>query len=133
MTNHNRQQKIAIKKRSSSSLILPHVEEKQHNAIIEDWLAERLSDKLRKATTLVQQTHKPHLLYRNTIEESKDAIQEELGILSGKHIVIMIYAYGGFISSTFQKIDVYTSDKFIRWIIKEGKKGLLLQCLESLE
>jgi hypothetical protein len=131
MTNHNRQLKNAIRKGSSSSLILPH-EEKQGKAIIEDWLAERLSDKLRKATTVVQQTRKPHLLYRNTIEESKDALQEEVCILSGKHIVIMIYAYGGFVSSTFQKIDVYTSDKFIRWIIKEGKRDLLMQCLESL-
>ena len=132
MTNHSRQLKNAIRKGSSSSLILPH-EEKQGNAIIKDWLAERLSDKLRKATTVVQQTRKPHLLYRNTIEESKDALQEEACILSGKHIVIMIYAYGGFVSSTFQKIDVYTSDKFIRWIIKEGKRDLLMQCLESLE
>jgi hypothetical protein len=132
MTNHNRQLKNANRKGSSSSLILPH-EEKQDNAIIEDWLAERLSDKLRKATTVVQQTRKPRLLYRNTIEESKDALQEEVCILSGKHIVIMIYAYGGFVSSTFQKIDVYTSDKFIRWIIKEGKRDLLMQCLESLE
>ena len=81
----------------------------------------------------MQQTRKPRLLYRNTIEESKDALQEEVCILSGKHIVIMIYAYGGFVSSTFQKIDVYTSDKFIRCIIKEGKKDLLMQCLESLE
>ena len=133
MTNHNRQQKNVVKKRFSS-LILRHVaEEKQDNAIIEDWLLERLTDKLRKASIVVQQTHIPHLLYRNTIEESNDALQEELGIISGKHIVIMIYAYGGFVSSTFQKIDVYTSDKFIRCIIKEGKKDLLMQCLENLE
>jgi hypothetical protein len=132
MTSHNRQQKNVVKK-SSSSLIPPHVaEEKQDNAIIEDWLAERLTDKLRKASMVVQQTHIPHLLYRNTIEESRDALQEEVGIISGKHIVIMIYAYGGFVSSTFQKIDVYTSDKFIKWIIKKGKKDLVLQCLESL-
>ena len=132
MTSHNRQQKNVVKK-SSSSLIPRHVaEEKQDNAIIEDWLAERLTDKLRKASMVVQQTHIPHLLYRNTIEESHDALQEEVGIISGKHIVIMIYAYGGFVSSTFQKIDVYTSDKFIKWIIKKGKKDLVLQCLESL-
>ena len=116
-----------------SSLIPPHVaEEKQDNAIIEDWLAERLTDKLRKASMVVQETHIPHLLYRNTIEESQDALQEEVGIISGKHIVIMIYAYGGFVPSTFQKIEVYTSDKFIKWIIKKGKTDLLLQCLESL-
>ena len=130
MTNHNRQLKNAVRK-GSASLILPHVEEKQD--IIEDWSAERLSEKLRKATRVVQQTHKPHLLYRNTIEESKDALQEEVCILSAKHIVIMTYAYGGFVSSTFQNIDVCSSDKFIRWIIKEGKKDLLMKCLESLE
>jgi hypothetical protein len=132
MTSHNGQQKNVVKK-SSSSLIPPNVgEEKQDNAIIEDWLAERLTDKLRKTSMVVQQTHIPHLLYRNTIEESHDALQEEVGIISGKHIVIMIYAYGGFVSSTFQKIDVYTSDKFIKRIIKNGKKDLVLQCLESL-
>ena|SRR6266496_1908606 len=131
MTSHNRQQKNVVKKRSS--LIPPHLaEEKQDNAIIEDWLAERLTDKLRKASIVVQQTHRPHLLYRNTIEESQDVLQEEVGIISGKHIVIMIYAYGGFVPSTFQKIEVYTSDKFIKSIIKKGKKDLLLQCLESL-
>ena len=132
MTSHNRQQKNVVKK-SSSSLIPPNVvEEKQDNAIIEDWLTERLTDKLRKASMVVQQTHIPHLLYRNTIEESQDALQEEVGIISGKHVVIMIYVYGGFVPSTFQKIDVYTSDKFIKWIVKKGKKDLLLQCLESL-
>ena len=63
MTNDNRQQKKVVKKRSSS-LIPPHLaEEKQDNAIIEDWLAERLTDKLRKASIVVQQTHRPHLLY----------------------------------------------------------------------
>ena len=132
MTSHTRQQKNVVKKRSSS-LIPPHLaEEKQDNAIIEDWLAERLTDKLRKASIVVQQTHRPHLLYRNTIEESQDVLQEEVGIISGKHIVVMIYAYGGFVPSTFQKIEVYTSDKFIKSIIKKGKKDLLLQCLETL-
>ena len=131
MTSHNGQQKNAVKK--SSSLIPRHLaEEKQDNAIIEDWLAERLTDKLRKASMVAQETRIPHLLYRNTIEENQDALQEEVGIISGKHIVIMIYAYGGFVPSTFQKIEVYTSDKFIKWIIKKGKTDLLLQCLESL-
>jgi hypothetical protein len=133
LTSHNRQQKNGIKERSSS-LNLPHVvEEKQDSAvIIEDWLAERLTDKLRKASIVAQQTHRPHLLYRNTIEESQDVLQEEVGIISGKHIVIMIYAFGGFLPSSFQKIEVYTSDKFIKWIIKKGKTDLLLQCLETL-
>jgi hypothetical protein len=133
MTSHNNHHKN-VDKKIFYSLISPHVQEEgQDNVIIEDWLAERLADKLRKASMVVQQTHTPHLLYRNTIEESKDALQEEVGMISGKHIVIMIYSYGGFVPSTFQKIEVYTSDKFTNWIVKNGKKDLLLQCLESLE
>jgi len=133
MASHNNHHKNVDKKRFYS-LISPHVQEEgQDNVIIEDWLAERLADKLRKASMVVQQTHIPHLLYRNTIEESKDALQEEVGMICGKHIVIMIYSYGGFVPSTFQKIEVYTSDKFTNWIVKNGKKDLLLQCLESLE
>lgn len=133
MTSHNNHHKNVDKKRFYS-LISSHVQEEgQDNVIIEDWLAERLADKLRKASMVVQQTHIPHLLYRNTIEESKDALQEEVGMISGKHIVIMIYSYGGFVPSTFQQIEVYTSDKFTNWIVKNGKKDLLLQCLESLE
>jgi hypothetical protein len=133
MTTHNNHHKN-VDKKIFYSLISPHVQEEgQDNVIIEDWLAERLADKLRKASMVVQQTHIPHLLYRNTIEESNDALQEEVGMISGKHIVIMIYSYGGFVPSTFQKIEVYTSDKFTNWIVKNGKKDLLLQCLESLE
>jgi hypothetical protein len=133
MASHNDHHKN-VDKKIFYSLISPHVQEEgQDNVIIEDWLAERLADKLRKASMVVQQTHIPHLLYRNTIEESNDALQEEVGMISGKHIVIMIYSYGGFVPSTFQKIEVYTSDKFTNWIVKNGKKDLLLQCLESLE
>jgi hypothetical protein len=134
MTSHNNNHHKNVDKKRFYSLISPHVQEEgQDNVIIEDWLAERLADKLRKALMVVQQTHIPHLLYRNTIEESKDALQEEVGMISGKHIVIMIYSYGGFVPSTFQQIEVYTSDKFTNWIVKNGKKDLLLQCLESLE
>jgi len=134
MTSHNNNHHKNVDKKRLYSLIPALVQEEgQDNVIIEDWLAERLADKLRKASMVVQQTHIPHLLYRNTIEESKDALQEEVGMISGKHIVIMIYSYGGFVPSTFQKIEVYTSDKFTNWIVKNGKKDLLLQCLESLE
>ena len=114
--------------------LIPHFKEKQSsNIIIGDWLVERLTEKLREASNTVQQRHNPHLLYRATIEENEDAIQEEVGIISGKHIVIMIYSYGGFIASGFQKIEVYTLDRFTKWIIQKWKKNLLLHCIESLE
>ena len=45
----------------------------------------------------------------------------------------MIYAYGGFIPSTFKTIEVFTLDKFIKWIIQEKNKDVLLECIEELE
>ena len=100
----------------------PHVTDKQANAnVIEDWLVERLADKLRKASIIVQQSHIPHSLYRTTIEENEDAVKEEFGVLSEKYIVTMIYVYGGFIPSSFQKTEVYTLEKFIRDCAKKEK------------
>jgi hypothetical protein len=110
-----------------------HGEEKQEDDIVEKWLAERFEDKLRGISLVVKQTHRPILLYRNIIEESNDALREQVGLVIGKHIVIIMYAYGGFVPSTFQKVEIYTLDKFTKWIVKRGKRDLLLQCLESLD
>ena len=49
------------------------------------------------------QTHKPIILYRVSIEETENAVEEEICYLTGIHIVQIIYAYGGFVPSTFQK------------------------------
>jgi hypothetical protein len=43
-----------------------------------------------------------------------------------------MYAYGGFLPSTFQKVEVHTIDRFIAWILKKGKRDLLLQCLKNV-
>jgi hypothetical protein len=116
---------------SSSSI---HVEEKQEcDDIVEKWLAERFEDKLRKTSHIIKQTHRPILLYRNTIEESEDALREQIGLVIGKYIVIIMYAYGGFVPSTFQEVEVHTLDKFTKWIAIKGKRDLLLQCLENID
>ena len=106
-----------------------------NNIVIEDWLLERLADKLRNASIIVHHHRKytPHLLYRNTIEENENALQEEVGLLTEKYVLIVKNTYGGFIPSNFQKVEVYTLDKFTKWIVQEQRKELLLQCLESLE
>jgi hypothetical protein len=119
--------------RKKRSPLISHSEKKHdnNNIVIEDWLLERLADKLRKASIIVHRRHMPHLLYRNTIEENEDALQEEVGLVTEKYILIITYAYGGFIPSNFQKVEVYTLDKFTRWIVQKQRRELLLQCLES--
>jgi hypothetical protein len=125
-------QHIHLEKKTSLSSL--HGEEKQEGSdIVEKWLAERFEDKLRKASHIIKQTHKPILLYRNTIEESEDALKEQIGLAIGKYIVIIMYAYGGFVPSTFQKVEVHMLDKFTKWIVKKGKRDLLLQCLENID
>lgn len=125
------------KTRRKRYALISHAEKKQsnnnNNVVIENWLLERLADKLRKASIIVNRMHKPHLLYRNTIEESEDALREEVGLLTGRHILLIMYAYGGFVPSNFQKVEVYTLDKFTRWIVNQQRKELLLQCLDNLE
>ena len=104
-----------------------------NDIIIEDWLLERLADKLRNASIIVHRKYTPHLLYKNTIEENEDALQEEVGLLTEKYVLIVKNTYGGFIPSNFQKVEVYTLDKFTKWIVQEQRKELLLQCLKNLE
>jgi hypothetical protein len=126
------------KSRRKRYTLISHAEKKHfnnntNNFVIENWLLERLADKLRKGSIIVNRKHKPHLLYRNTIEESEDALREEVGLLTGKYVLIIMYAYGGFVPSNFQKVEVYTLEKFTRWIVHQQRKGLLLQCLDNLE
>jgi hypothetical protein len=109
------------------------IKEEEQNVIIKQWLTERLKDKLQRANILSLHHHKPIHLYRKSIEESDNAAEEEIIYLTGNHIVHMIYAYGGFIPSTFKTIEVFTLDKFIKWIIQEKNKDLLFQCIEELE
>ena len=117
-----------LDKRISYSL----TKEEQEDHTVEKWLGEIFEDKLRKASLITKQTHKPVLLYRNIIDESEDALQEQVALIVEKQIVTVMYTYGGFVPSTFQKIAVYTLDKFTKWIVKKEKRDLLLQCLQNI-
>ena len=103
------------------------------NFVVKQWLAERFKDKLQGASRLSLHTNKPIILYRKSIEESENATEEEICYISGNHIIQILYAYGGFIPSNFKNIEVFTIDKFTKFVLQERKKDLLLQCIESIE
>ncbi len=98
----------------------------------EEWLMCKLRDKLKEANMIIQHSHKPLLLYRDTIEESNCAVEEEVCLLAKTHVIILLYAYGGFIPSEFQRVRIHSLDKFAKLILKKGRKDLVLQCLENL-
>lgn len=98
----------------------------------EEWLIYRLGSKLKEANMIIQHSHIPLLLYRDIIEESNCAAEEEVCLLAENHVIILLYAYGGFIPSEFQRIRIHTIDKFTKSILKKDRKDLILQCLENL-
>lgn len=100
--------------------------------ITEEWLIAMFMDKLRKASIIAGQKGKPFVLYRNLIEDNEDAVQEEVGTVLDKYVVVQIFTYGGFIPSNFQKQQVFTLDKFTRIVLKRNR-NFLLQCLENLD
>jgi hypothetical protein len=100
--------------------------------ITEEWLIAMFMDKLRKASIIASQKGKPFVLYRNLVEENDDAVQEEVGTVLDKYVVVQIFTYGGFIPSNFQKQQVFTLDKFTRIMLKRNR-NFLLQCLENLD
>jgi hypothetical protein len=99
--------------------------------IIEGWLIEKFRDKLRKASIISGQKDKPFVLYRNIIEESEDALEEEIATVNEKYVVVQVFSHGGFLPTSFQKQQIFTLDKFIRRILKSNRV-LLLQCLDNL-
>jgi hypothetical protein len=115
-----------------ASSIQPIIKEKA-NKTVKQWLADRLRNRLQRASILSLQTRKPIILYRKDIEESENAVEEEIGYVTGKHIVQLLYSYGGYVPSNFKSIEIFTLDKFARWIVQDQQKDLLLQCIDNLE
>ncbi len=115
-----------------TSSIHSQIKEKGYKAV-KQWLSDRLRNKLQRASILSLQSHKPIILYRKDVEESENAVEEEISYVTGKHVVQFMYSYGGFIPSNFQTIEVFTLDKFAKWIVQEQQKDLLLQCIDNLE
>ncbi len=106
------------------------LDEKQ--VTLDEWLVERLREKLSKATVSASRTGKPILLYRNIMDENEAAAEEEVATVSEKNAIVQVYTYGGFIPPTFQQQYVFMLDEFPAWVMKRSR-NLLLQCLENLE
>ena len=99
--------------------------------VVEEWLITMFMNKLRKASIIAGRKG-PYPLYRCIVEESEDAVQEEVATVIDKYVIVQVFTYGGFLPCTFQKQSVFTLDKFTRVMLKRNR-NLILQCLENLE
>jgi len=136
--HNNRENYQSKKNKSNASLSInntlqPITIEDEKNNIVKQWLSDRLKDKLQRASITSLHSHKSILLFRKNIEETDVAIEEEISYLIGNHIIHLVYAYGGFVPTSFHTIEIFTLDKFTKWILQDKKKDLLLQCIEELD
>ncbi|HEY6885392.1 MAG TPA: hypothetical protein VI278_15260 [Nitrososphaeraceae archaeon] len=106
------------------------IDEKQ--VTLDTWLCERFVDKLTKASLLVGRAGSPFVLYRNIIEDTEYAVQEEVGIVSEKYVVVEMFTYGGFLPSTFQQQYVFTLSEFPTWMMQRSHE-MFFRCVNNLE
>jgi hypothetical protein len=100
---------------------------------LDDWVIERFTEKLKKASIIATRLAKPLILYRKTLEESECATEEEIAtIVNERHILVQVYTQGGFIPLSFQQQYVFSMDEFPKWIMKRSRE-LVLQCLETMD
>jgi hypothetical protein len=125
--------RYSLNNNTKDNLLIKEDSENKSETILKKWLAEIIKDKLQRKSFLSSHIHRPICLYRKTIEEDDNAVEEEITFVTGKQIVHVVYAYGGFIPSSFQTLDVFTIDAFTKWLIQARQKDLLLQYLEVLE
>ena len=99
---------------------------------LDEWLVERLRDKLAKTSQLAGKLSHPILLYRKTMEESEQSAEEEIATICKDFIIVQVIVYGGFIPPSFQQQYIFTPDKFASWVMHRSRE-LVMQCLENIE
>jgi hypothetical protein len=99
---------------------------------LDQWLVERLRDKLAKTTLLAGRLRHPILLYRKTIEESEQSAEEEIATVCKDFIIVQVIVYGGFVPPSFHQQYIFTPDKFASWVMHRSRE-LVMQCLENIE
>lgn len=99
---------------------------------LDQWLVERLRDKLLKTSLLARKLRHPILLYRKTIEDSEQSAEEEVATINKDFIIVQVIIYGGFISPSFQQQHIFTPNEFALWVMRRSRE-LVLQCLENIE
>jgi hypothetical protein len=105
----------------------------ERQVTLDDWVIERFTEKLKKASIIASRLAKPLILYRKTLEESECATEEEIATLvSERYVLVQVYTQGGFIPLSFQQQYVFSVDEFPKWIMKRSRE-LVLQCLETMD
>ncbi|MGD1834703.1 MAG: hypothetical protein ACPKQO_03185 [Nitrososphaeraceae archaeon] len=99
---------------------------------LDEFLIKKFKDKLEKIVLISNKNNYPIILYRRTIEENEVSIEEEIGTVSEKYVIVQIFTHGGYLPVSFREQHVFTTEEFSVWIMKRSK-SMLLQCMENMD
>ncbi|MFQ5920706.1 MAG: hypothetical protein ACE5JV_01655 [Nitrososphaerales archaeon] len=99
---------------------------------LDEWLMARFKDLLQRASVIATKKDMPVVLYRQSVEESEHAMEEEVATITSRYVVVQVITHGGFIPPSFQQQFVFRIDEFPEWIMKRSKE-LFLKTLDNLE
>ncbi len=92
---------------------------------LDAWQVNHLTGLLRKGSKIVEQTNKPIVLYRQTLEEEEDSYEEIVCSLTRDYIVEQLVTSGGIIVPTFHQQYVYTIDEYPEIILRKSRERFL--------
>ncbi len=99
---------------------------------LDGWVLEKFKEKLNKVVLTSNKINLPIVIYKRTIEEKGDCIEEEIASISEKFVIVQILTYGGFLPISFHEQRIFSTDEFAVWLTNRGKNTFTL-CLENLD
>ena len=99
---------------------------------LDAWQINHLIGLLRKGSKIVEQTNKPIVLYRQTLEEEEQSYEEIVCSLTKNYVVVQLVTSGGVIVPTFHQQHVYPIDDYPEIILRKSKEQFL-EIIDRLE
>ena len=99
---------------------------------LDAWQINHLAGLLRKGTRIVEQTNRPIILYRQTLEETNDNYEEIVCSLARNYVIEQLVTSGGVIIPTFHQQHIYPIEEYPEVILRKSKERFL-EIIDLLE
>lgn len=92
---------------------------------LDAWQINHLTGLLRKGSKIVEQTNRPIVLYRQTLEEEEGSYEEVVCSLTKNYVVEQLVTSGGIIVPTFHQQYVYPIEDYPEMILRKSRERFL--------
>ena len=99
---------------------------------LDTWSTQHLHELLVKATNFISQTNTPIVLYRETLEETEEVVEEIVCTLTQVHVIEQVIVSGGMVIPEIKQQIVFSTEEFPNRLLKKSK-DLFGQVVDLLE